>query len=179
MRREITQLTDILDDMRLMLRHLTTERVEFKVQHTRDLGLVRIDRSEFQRVIMNLGVNAGHAMPEGGQLIMRTSNVAPDDPIIDNYDVMAPNAYVQIEISDTGSGIAPENLEKIFEPFFTTKGQGQGTGLGLSTVYGIIKQMNGFAFSWSKTKRPFEALRSGRSNYADTKCSTLLVARKR
>lgn len=150
MRREITQLTDILDDMRLMLRHLTTERVEFKVQHTRDLGLVRIDRSEFQRVIMNLGVNAGHAMPEGGQLIMRTSNVAPDDPIIDNYDVMAPNAYVQIEISDTGSGIAPENLEKIFEPFFTTKGQGQGTGLGLSTVYGIIKQMNGFIFCESE-----------------------------
>ena len=150
MRREITQLTDTLDDMRLMLRHLTTERVEFKVQHTRDLGLVRIDRSEFQRVIMNLGVNAGHAMPEGGELIMRTSNVAPDDPIIDNYDVMAPNAYVQIEISDTGSGIAPENLEKIFEPFFTTKGQGQGTGLGLSTVYGIIKQMNGFIFCESE-----------------------------
>ena len=150
MRREITQLTDTLDDMRLMLRHLTTERVEFKVQHTRDLGLVRIDRSEFQRVIMNLGVNAGHAMPEGGELTMRTSNVAPDDPIIDNYDVMAPNAYVQIEISDTGSGIAPENLEKIFEPFFTTKGQGQGTGLGLSTVYGIIKQMNGFIFCESE-----------------------------
>ncbi len=150
MRREITQLTDTLDDMRLMLRHLTTERVEFSVQHTRDLGLVRIDRSEFQRVVMNLGVNAGHAMPEGGKLIMRTSNVAADDPIIDNYDVMAPNAYVQIEISDTGSGIAPENLEKIFEPFFTTKGQGQGTGLGLSTVYGIIKQMNGFIFCESE-----------------------------
>jgi len=146
MRKEITQLTDTLDDMKFMLSHLTTERVTFKVQHARDLGLVRIDRSEFQRVIMNLAVNAGHAMPEGGKLEMRTSNIAADDPIIDNYDVMTPAEYVQIEISDTGSGIAPEHLAKIFEPFFTTKGQGQGTGLGLSTVYGIIKQMNGFIF---------------------------------
>lgn len=146
MKREITQLTDTLDDMRFMLSHLTTERVNFTVQHARDLGLVRIDRSEFQRVVMNLAVNASHAMPEGGELTMRTSNIATDDPIIDNYDVMTPNSYVQVEISDTGSGIKPENLKKIFEPFFTTKGQGQGTGLGLSTVYGIIKQMNGFIF---------------------------------
>ncbi len=151
MRREITQLTDTLDDMKFMLSHLTTERVTFKVQHARDLGLVRIDRSEFQRVIMNLAVNAGHAMPEGGNLEMRTSNVAADDPIIEAYDVMTPGAYVQIEISDTGSGISQENLEKIFEPFFTTKGQGQGTGLGLSTVYGIIKQMNGFIFCESES----------------------------
>lgn len=146
MKRQITQLTDMLDDMQFMLKHLTTERVSFAVQHARDLGLVRIDRSEFQRVVMNLAVNACHAMPDGGELTMRTSNIAPTDPIIDNYDVMTPNAYVQIEVSDTGQGIAPENLQKIFEPFFTTKGQGQGTGLGLSTVYGIIKQMNGFIF---------------------------------
>jgi len=146
MRREITQLTDTLDDMRFMLSHLTTERVNFNVQHARDLGLVRIDRSEFQRVVMNLAVNASHAMPEGGALTMTTSNIEATDPIIDDYDVMTPGNYVQIEISDTGSGIAPENLAKIFEPFFTTKGQGQGTGLGLSTVYGIIKQMNGFIF---------------------------------
>ncbi len=150
MRREITQLTDSLDDMKFMLSHLTSERVEFKVQHARDLGLVRIDRSEFQRVILNLVVNAGHAMPEGGELVMRTGNIESNDPIIDDYDVMNPGAYVQIEISDTGTGIAPENLQKIFEPFFTTKGQGQGTGLGLSTVYGIIKQMNGFIFCESE-----------------------------
>ena len=146
MRREITQLTDTLDDMKFMLSHLTTERVEFKVQHARDLGLVRIDRSEFQRVIMNLAVNSGHAMPEGGKLVMRTSNIESNDPIIDDYDVMNPGRYVQIEISDTGTGIDPKHLQKIFEPFFTTKGQGQGTGLGLSTVYGIIKQMKGFIF---------------------------------
>jgi two-component system cell cycle sensor histidine kinase/response regulator CckA len=150
MRREITQLTDTLDDMKFMLSHLTTERVEFQVQHARDLGLVRIDRSEFQRVIMNLAVNAGHAMPEGGKLVMRTSNVESNDPIIDNYDVMNPGNYVQIEVTDTGSGIEPEHLQKIFEPFFTTKGQGQGTGLGLSSVYGIIKQMNGFIFCVSE-----------------------------
>lgn len=146
MRREITQLTDQLDDMQFMLKHLTTERVKFRVQHARDLGLVRIDRSEFERVIVNLAVNASHAMPGGGDVVMRTSNIDATDPIINDHDVMAPGRYVQIEISDTGDGIAPENLGKIFEPFFTTKGQGQGTGLGLSTVYGIIKQMNGFIF---------------------------------
>ena len=146
MRREITQLTDTLDDMQFMLKHLTTERVKFRVQHARELGLVRIDRSEFQRVIVNLAVNASHAMPGGGDIIMRTSNVDAADPLVADYDVMAPGRYVQIEVSDNGEGIAPENLGKIFEPFFTTKGQGQGTGLGLSTVYGIIKQMNGFIF---------------------------------
>ena len=146
MKREVTQLTDMLDDMKFMLSHLTTERVNFSVQHARDLGLVRIDRSEFQRVIMNLAVNACHAMPEGGELRMRTSNIPASHPIIAKYDVMTAQPYVQIEVEDTGEGIAKEHLPKIFEPFFTTKATGTGTGLGLSSVYGIIKQMNGFIF---------------------------------
>ncbi len=150
MRREVTQLTDTLDEMHFMLNHLTSERVKFNVKHARNLGLVRIDRSEFQRVIMNIVVNAGYAMPEGGVLDMITSNVSADDPVVEQFDVMVPGDYVQIKISDTGAGIPPDHMEKIFEPFFTTKGQGQGTGLGLSTVYGIIKQMNGFIFCESE-----------------------------
>ena len=146
MQTRVEELTDLLDDQRYMLKHLISERVNFQIRHARGLGLVKVDRSELQRVVMNLAVNASHAMPQGGNLTIRTGNVEADDPIIDRYDVLAPARYVMIEIEDTGEGIAPEHLPKIFEPFFTTKGPGQGTGLGLSSVYGIIKQMNGFIF---------------------------------
>ncbi len=150
MRRQVTQLSETLDEMRFMLNPYITERITFKSHHDRDLGLVRIDRGEFQRVIMNLAVNASDAMKGGGTLTVSTRNIAPDDVAGFGYDPIPKSDFVLIEVADTGSGISKADLGSIFEPFFTTKGTGKGTGLGLSTVYGIIKQMEGFIYCVSE-----------------------------
>ncbi len=150
LRRQVTQLSETLDEMRLMLNPLITERITFRSRHARDLGYVRIDRSEFQRVIMNLAVNACDAMESGGSLLVTTKNVDPAQASEYNHDPLPPAHYVLVEVADTGGGISASDMESIFEPFFTTKGTGKGTGLGLSTVYGIIKQMEGFIFCQSE-----------------------------
>ena len=150
MQRQVTQLADTLDEMRFMLNPFITERITFHSHHARDLGLVRIDRGEFQRVIMNLAVNACDAMQNGGTLTMMTRNLAPKDVAGYGYDPIPEADWVLIEISDSGTGISKADLDSIFEPFFTTKPTGKGTGLGLSTVYGIIKQMEGFIYCESE-----------------------------
>jgi two-component system cell cycle sensor histidine kinase/response regulator CckA len=150
MRRQVTQLSETLDEMRFMLNTYITERVTFRAHHDRDLGLVRIDRGEFGRVIMNLTVNACDAMKGGGTLTVTTRNVAPDEVASFGYDPIPKADFVLIEIGDTGSGISKADLGSIFEPFFTTKPTGKGTGLGLATVYGIIKQMEGYIYCVSE-----------------------------
>jgi len=110
------------------------------------LGLVEADRSQLEQIIVNLAVNARDAMPTGGTLAIRTSNVANETPVRHGHEFMPAGEYVQIEVRDTGMGIPKENLERIFEPFFSTKEVGKGTGLGLSTVYGIVKQTGGFVY---------------------------------
>jgi len=150
MQRQVTQLAETLDEMRFMLNPFITERITFRSHHARDLGLVRIDRGEFQRVIMNLAVNACDAMQNGGILSMMTRNLAPKDVAGYGYDPIPEADWVLIEISDSGTGISKSDLDSIFEPFFTTKPTGKGTGLGLSTVYGIIKQMEGFIYCESE-----------------------------
>ena len=150
MQRQVTQLAETLDEMRFMLNPFITERITFHSHHARDLGLVRIDRGEFQRVIMNLAVNACDAMQNGGTLTMRTRNLAPKDVAKFGYDPIPEADWVLIEITDSGTGISKADLDSIFEPFFTTKPTGKGTGLGLSTVYGIIKQMEGFIYCESE-----------------------------
>jgi len=146
MRRQVTQLPETLDEMRFMLKPYITERITFRSHHARDLGLVRIDRSEFHRVIMNLAVNACDAMQSGGTLMVTTKNVEPEDVRGYGYDPIPATQWVLVEMTDTGTGISKSDQESIFEPFFTTKATGKGTGLGLSTVYGIIKQMEGFIY---------------------------------
>ena len=146
MRKEVTRLAETLDEIRFMLNPLMTERIDVRTQHDPDLHPVRIDRSEFQRVVMNLALNAGDAMPNGGALSIRTRNIGADEVRSRNHKGIVPAEYVLIEVEDTGTGISDDDLEQIFEPFFTTKGVGKGTGLGLSTVYGIVKQMDGFVY---------------------------------
>ncbi len=140
-------LTDVLADLRMLLARLVGNAVKLKVDHGRDLWPVKVDIGQFEQVVVNLAVNARDAMPDGGELTVRTRNVtAAEMQGLRLSRAGAPADYVLVEVEDTGSGIAPDVLKKIFEPFFTTKEVGKGTGLGLSMVYGIIKQTGGFIF---------------------------------
>jgi len=114
--------------------------------HGRDLWPVKADLPQFEQVIVNLAVNARDAMPDGGKLTIRTANVGTEEAARLSYKGMPAADYVSIEVTDTGTGIPPDIVDKIFEPFFSTKEVGKGTGLGLSTVYGIVKQTGGFVY---------------------------------
>jgi two-component system, cell cycle sensor histidine kinase and response regulator CckA len=110
------------------------------------LRSVRADKRQLEQVIMNLVVNARDAMPEGGQIEVSTENVILSEDLNRDRATVPAGEYVIVRVSDQGCGIAPDKITKIFEPFFTTKRQGEGTGLGLSTAYGIVKQTGGFIF---------------------------------
>jgi two-component system cell cycle sensor histidine kinase/response regulator CckA len=146
LRPEVLSLTDVLADLGNLLGRLLGEKVTFRVSHGRDLWPVKADLNQFEQVIMNLAVNARDAMPNGGQVTVRTSNVTADASREIEPGVMPPGEYVLCEVQDTGTGIPPEIRNKIWEPFFSTKDVGKGTGLGLATVYGIVKQTGGFIF---------------------------------
>ncbi|MFD1379416.1 hybrid sensor histidine kinase/response regulator [Fodinicurvata halophila] len=142
----VLNVTDILAEISHLLRRLIGERIELKVVHGRDLGPVKADQGQLEQVIINLAVNARDAMQEGGRLLIRTSNVAFESSRRIGNETVPPGDYVLVEVEDTGCGISRENLNRIFEPFFSTKEVGEGTGLGLSTVYGIVKQTGGYIF---------------------------------
>jgi two-component system cell cycle sensor histidine kinase/response regulator CckA len=144
LRPEVLNLNDRLYDLSMLLKRLLGERVELDLTHGRDLWFVKADVNQFEQVIVNLAVNARDAMPNGGKLTIRTANVSAADAARLNVSGMPAADYVKIEVSDTGTGMTPEVMDKIFEPFFTTKEVGKGTGLGLSTVFGIVKQSGGF-----------------------------------
>jgi two-component system cell cycle sensor histidine kinase/response regulator CckA len=138
--------TEALSELSNLLGRLIGETIELTMEHGHDLGLIRVDRGQFDQVIVNLAVNSRDAMPGGGTLSIRSSTVILDEPVHRGHEVMPSGAYVLIEVTDTGGGIAREDIERIFEPFFSTKEVGAGTGLGLSTVYGIVRQTDGFIF---------------------------------
>ena len=142
----VLSITDVLGDLTNLLRRLIGANIKLNINHGRDLGLVRVDQGQLEQVVINLAVNARDAMLDGGDLSIRTFNEAVIVEARRGSEVVTPGDYVVIEIADKGSGIEPENLERIFEPFFTTKEVGAGTGLGLSTVYGIVKQTGGQVF---------------------------------
>lgn len=146
LRPEVLNLTDVLADLRMLLARLVGNDIRLKIDHGRDLWPVKVDIGQFEQVVVNLAVNARDAMPAGGDLTVRTRNVATEECKSFAYRELTPADYVLVEVEDTGSGIAPDVLKKIFEPFFTTKEVGKGTGLGLSMVYGIIKQTGGFIY---------------------------------
>jgi two-component system cell cycle sensor histidine kinase/response regulator CckA len=146
LRPQVLDLGEVLSELTMLLRRLIGEKVVLEVTHGRDLWPVKADISQFEQVIVNLAVNARDAMPDGGKLTVRTANVTADEAAKYRYEGMPAADYVLVEVSDTGSGIPPEIIDKIFEPFFSTKDVGKGTGLGLSTVYGIVKQTGGFVY---------------------------------
>jgi len=144
---QVLDLAEALSDLSMLLRRLLGERIALDpVDPPRDLWRVKADQSQFEQVIINLAVNARDAMPEGGKLSLRTSNVAAAECQQFAPRSMPSGDYVLVEVSDSGTGIPPDIIDHIFEPFFSTKEVGKGTGLGLSTVYGIVKQTGGFIF---------------------------------
>jgi len=145
MRPTILNLTDVIGDLRMLVdRLLSGTHVKLDVDYGRDLWPVKTDLSQFEQVLINLCVNARDAMPGGGTLTLRTRNLSAVDVPAFNYAYLPHEDMVLVEVSDTGTGIAPDIMDKIFEPFFTTKEVGKGTGLGLAMVYGIIKQSGGY-----------------------------------
>jgi two-component system cell cycle sensor histidine kinase/response regulator CckA len=151
LRPQVLDLGEALSDIGMLIKRLIGEKVAFQgVAHGRDLWPVLADLSQFEQVIVNLAVNARDAMPDGGTLSIRTANVTSAEATKMAYSGMPPADYVLVEVSDTGTGIPAEIIDKIFEPFFTTKEVGKGTGLGLSTVYGIVKQTGGFIYADSE-----------------------------
>jgi len=150
LRPQVLQLPDVVADVSNLLKRLLDQTIDLEVKHGRNLGLVRADPGQLEQVIINLGVNARDAMPNGGKISISTKSVSASDVRALKSDILPVGEYTALFVSDTGKGIAPEVLGKIFEPFFTTKSVGKGTGLGLSTVYGIVKQSGGYIFADSK-----------------------------
>ena len=146
LRLESVALRDLLSDLTHLLDRLVGVRVTLALNHALDLPMVRADRRQLEQVIMNLVVNARDAMPSGGRIDISTRSVRLDAPLTRDRVTVPVGDYVEVSVADEGTGIPPDTRKKIFEPFFTTKKTGEGTGLGLSTAYGIVKQIGGYIF---------------------------------
>jgi PAS domain S-box-containing protein len=150
---QVVDLNAVVSDTDKMLRRLIGEEIELSTVLRPDLGRVKVDPAQIEQVIMNLAINARDAMPRGGKLTIETANVDLDEAYARAHTEVRPGAYVMLALSDNGCGMDAETQARIFEPFFTTKEIGNGTGLGLSTVYGIIKQTGGHVSVYSEVGR--------------------------
>ncbi len=146
LRPEVLDLRDTLSDLTHLLNRLVSEKVTLTLSHDPILMPVRADKRQLEQVLMNLVVNARDAMPDGGEVRIETSSETLEKELRRDRAAVPPGDYVCVRVSDQGSGIPADKLQKVFEPFYTTKRTGEGTGLGLSTAYGIIKQSGGFIF---------------------------------
>ena len=147
---KVLDLNKQVENMLKMLRRLIGENIELEWIPQADPGMVKMDTSQIDQILANLCVNARDAIEDTGKIIIGTRSMTVDEDYCRNHPEFRPGDFVCLTVSDTGSGMDEKTLENIFEPFFTTKGQGEGTGLGLSTVYGIVKQNNGFVNVYSE-----------------------------
>ena len=150
MQPKVLDINALVSDLKPMLRRLVFENIDLHVPPGPPIGLIKIDPTQFEQVLVNLVVNARDAMPQGGRLTIETVDVMLDEAYQQRHVPVVPGHYVMLAVSDTGVGMALETRHHIFEPFFTTKGAGKGTGLGLATVYGIVKQSGGYIWVYSE-----------------------------
>ena len=154
-RRQVLELrtvnaNSVIENMSKMLTRIIGEDILLELHALASAGTVMADSGQLEQVLMNLAVNARDAMPEGGRLIIETSDVTLDESYAISHEEIIPGPYVMIAVSDNGTGMTKEVQEKIFEPFFTTKKAGIGTGLGLAMIYGIVKQHHGYIYVYSE-----------------------------
>lgn len=147
----VAELNPVVDQIAKTLHRLIGEDIELVFHAGEGLGRVRLDPVQIEQILMNLAANSRDAMPQGGRCTIETSSVQLDQEYVDRKRAIIPvGRYAVLTVTDTGSGIPPEHLAHVFEPFFTTKPSGKGTGLGLATVYGIVKQNHGFVWAYSE-----------------------------
>jgi len=150
---KVQLLSPILSDLSKLLERLVGEDIEISTHISDDAWPVKIDRSQMEQVILNLAVNARDAMPSGGKLTLEVANAEIADEYIKTHPLVLPGRYVMLAVTDNGTGMDAATQAHIFEPFFTTKEAGKGTGLGLATVYGVVKQSDGFIWLYSEVGR--------------------------
>ena len=146
----VIQLNDLVVSITDMLRRTLGEHITLSTSLAPEVWATRADPGQFQSAIVNLAVNAQDAMPQGGKLVVETRNMVFDDQHTDLHAEIEPGEYVQLSITDTGTGMPPDVRDRVFEPFFTTKEKGRGTGLGLAMVYGFVKQLGGYVTIYSE-----------------------------
>ncbi|MFQ5744515.1 MAG: ATP-binding protein [Acidobacteriota bacterium] len=146
----VLDLNKLISNTISMLARLISEDIELEFAPAEDIGNVKVDAGQIEQVLMNLAINARDAMPDGGKLLIETAEVTLDDGYAGTHTGVVPGAYVMLAVTDTGCGMDEECKRQIFEPFFTTKEKGKGTGLGLATVYGIVKQHGGNVWVYSE-----------------------------